>query len=202
MTSPAAAGICASDVASRDPVHDEAVGTIERGNLQDGREWTGRRSVLAEEDVGTADVRPGGTIQVPGRDQEIVDAVAIDVASSSYRLCPEPVVHSLAVDGEAVAAVERGEVEGGGEVRLTEDHLHLASLSAAGRGRLGFRDDDVADSIVVDVACAAAASAPTIHAGVTRGMTNPSEPSPPLAGSRLLNSKTAGKKLPWVESRP
>ena len=88
-------------------------------------------------------------------DHEIVDVVAIDVASRSS---PRPIrgvfaVLPLTVNPLLPLSEARSKVAG--KFVLAEDHIRLARVSAAQRGREGVREDDVPDSIVVDIACAA-----------------------------------------------
>ena len=78
----------------------KTVNAVEGGELEVGGEPTG----LAEHHVGGAAVGTG--VRCP--DDEVGEAVAIDIAGASYRGAA-PVPRCLTIDLEAIGAVEVGE---------------------------------------------------------------------------------------------
>ena len=134
----------AAPVVGRRAVHGEAVGAVERAQLERGRE-AGER---AEHHVAlTGEV----AVAIRRADDEIADAVTVHVPRRADREAAR-VERIDAVDGEAVGAVESAKIEGGAEVGLGAEH-HVALTragSSAGIG-LGRADDEIADAVAVHV---------------------------------------------------
>ena len=132
-----------------------------------------------------------------GRDQNVIDAVAVDVAGHVHRVSAKVIIRRGAVDREAVAAVERGEVE-------------AWRGSSAGRrsrrpGRPGAPDGSARTfARVTRSPIPSPLTSPAATDARTRGV--PIEPRPgitnPLEPFSDASSKAAGKTLPAVESRP
>jgi hypothetical protein len=111
----------------------------------------------AEQNVAVARIDAGvaGAVAEPCPDDEVVEAVAVDVTRRGDRNAGL-VVHVLAMDDEAaVAGRDRGEVDLGREARgLAEHHVAIARTFAgvAGSVAKGCPDDEVVEAVAVDVA--------------------------------------------------
>ena len=88
-------------------------------------------------------------------DDEVVEAVAVDVAGRGYR-STRLIAHVLAMDDEAaVAGRDRGEVDLGREAGgLSEHHVAVACIAACIAGPTAGKcpDDEVVEAVAVDVA--------------------------------------------------
>ena len=117
----------AAVVTGVDPVEPEAVRAVERGQIEARGEARGR----AEDDVALAgDLLPSG-IGARRPDDQVVDAVAVEVARARDREAAV-VIGVDPVEPEAVAAVERGQIEARGEARGgAEHHVALAGVVTA-----------------------------------------------------------------------
>ena len=115
----------AAVVTGRHAAELEAVGAVEGGEVEVGGEARG----LAEHHV----ARPGiGSVRIgtAGADDQVVEAVAIDVAGRGDREAAL-VIGRHAAELEAVGAVEGGEVEVGAEARgLAEHHIARPGMSS------------------------------------------------------------------------
>ena len=126
---------------------------------RDGGEVDLRREArgLAEHHVAGARIGAcvAGAIAVPGPDDEVVEAVTVDVAGRGDRNAGL-IVRVLAVDDEsAVAGRDRGEVDLGREARgLAEHHVAVARIVACVAGAIAAKcpDDEVVEAVAVDVA--------------------------------------------------
>src|SRR5262249_23622028 len=127
-------------------IESEAVATVETAKVQRGRE-----TAPAENHINLAakDTAPGGA---GGAHEHIVEAVAVDVASSGHRKAGEVVVGG-AVEGETVATVETAEVQHSRKAAAAEDHVHLAALGDA-PDRVGGAHEKVVEAVAVDIASA------------------------------------------------
>src|SRR5690606_10137213 len=86
-----------------------------------------------------------------GADQEVVETVAVDVAGGIDGIAAP--VERAADEDESVGAVQRRELDSGGETSgLAEDDVAFPRLFASGRiGILG-TDEEIVEPIAVDVA--------------------------------------------------
>ena len=135
----------AAAVVRVDPVEAEAVDAVERREIEARRE----AGVGAEDDVALAGTPVAGSAGRP--DDQVVDAVAVDVARAGDREAAA-VVRVDPVEAEAVRPVERREIEARREAGVrAEDDIALAGGIAV---RIGARgpDDQVVDAVAVDVA--------------------------------------------------
>ena len=89
------------------PIEAEAVAAVERGEIEARRE----AGVGAEHDIAGAVIGAAGGISIRCPDDQIVDAVAVDVASSGDGVAAVSHRPSSPIEAEAVAAVKRGEIE-------------------------------------------------------------------------------------------
>src|SRR5690606_40102645 len=115
----------AAEIADGQAVEAEAVGAIERAELDGGGEPAG----LAEHHVARS-ARRTVRIGIGCADDQVVEAVAIDVTGAADG--PAAVIEPpLAVEAEAVGAVERTELDGGGKpAGLAEHHVARSRTGA------------------------------------------------------------------------
>ena len=112
----------------------------------------------AEQHVAVASLDAGiaGAVAEPCPDDEVVEAVAVDVAGRGHRNAGADPSVVLAMDDEAaVAGRDRGEVDLRPEARgLAEHHVAVARTGAcvAGAGAGECPDDEVVEAVAVDVA--------------------------------------------------
>src|SRR5262245_26754962 len=112
---------------------------------------------LAEYNVAVACTRAGvaGAVRAGGADDQVVEAIAVDVAGRRHRAARE-IDRILAVNDEAaIAGRHGGEVDLGGEARgLAEHHVAVARTVPCISGPLGKHcpDDEVGEAVAVDVA--------------------------------------------------
>ena len=95
-------------------------------------------------------VSPGAAFRAP--DDDVGDAVAVDVAGAAHR--DAGIVPTAdAVEDEAVGAVEIRELKAGREpATASEDHVAGALVAHAPRIDIGRAYDHVVDAVAVDVA--------------------------------------------------
>ena len=129
-------------------------GAVDAEALRVGREVDlGRRGAAVDHARATG-VRLGGRARIGprGADQQVVLAVAVDVADAGQRPAGV-VVGDRAFDADAVGA-QRGEVDGSALRRLAVDHVDRARLGA--RRAVGAEhphaERDVPDAVAVEVA--------------------------------------------------
>src|SRR5690606_37697932 len=127
-------------------VEAEAVGAVERTELDGG----GKPAGLAEHHVGRSRT---GAVRVCLRcaDDQVIEAVAVDVTGTADGP-PAHVVPRLAIEAEAVGAVERAERDRRGKpAGLAEHHVARPGTEVV---RIGIRraDDQVVEAVAVDVA--------------------------------------------------
>ena len=96
--------------------------------MQDRVEIHRRRS--AEDDIGLARIGPRGGIVERGADDEIVKAVAVDVASRGDAEAG-PVARIVADNDDAVGRLQIAEVDIGESAGLAEDDIGLTGIASA-----------------------------------------------------------------------
>src|SRR3954454_6694273 len=130
---------------------EAAVAGRDRGEVDLRRETGG----LAEHHVAVARsvARVAGSIAKLGSDNEVVEAVAVDVAGRGYPTAGY-IGGILAVDDEAaVAGRDRGQVDLRREARrLAEHHVAVARAVACVAGSIGTGcpDEEVVEAVAVD----------------------------------------------------
>ena len=128
-------------------VDDEAVGPVKARELETGAEARG----LTEHHEVLARIGPAARITVICADDQVSDAVAVNVARVAHRPA-DGVVHINAVDDEAVGAIQARELEAGAEARgLAEHHVVFAGVFPAVRRSMPRADDHVVDTVAVHV---------------------------------------------------
>jgi hypothetical protein len=130
----------AGPVAVDGAVEGEAVEAAQGAQRQCGRE-----AAAAEHHVSLA---AQGDQRLVGADDQVVEAVAVDVAGAADGEAG-PVAVGGAVEGEAVGAAQGAQGQRGREAGSAEHHVRLAAVDAARRP--GGADDDVSEAIAVDV---------------------------------------------------
>ncbi len=129
-------------------------GAVDAEALRVGREVDLGRRGAAVDHARAAGARLGGRARIGprGADQQVVLAVAVDVAGAGQRPA-EVVARERALDADAVGA-EGGQVDGRALRRLAEDHVDRARLGA--RRAVGAEhphaERDVLEAVAVEVA--------------------------------------------------
>ena len=137
----------------RSPISDVVPGGAQMRDVIDGAADGAR----AEQHVAVAGVDAGvaGAVAEPRPDDEVVEAVAVDVAGRGDRNAGL-IGRVLAMDDEAaVAGRDGGEVDRGAEAAgLAEHHVAVAGkVARVARARAGeCPDDEVVEAVAVDVA--------------------------------------------------
>ena len=116
-------------------IETEAIAAVHRSEIEARRE----PGVGSEDDITDVEL----TIKGVGANDQVVDAVAVDVAGSGDGT-------ARPVEAEAIVAIERCQIEAGGEAGAgAEDDIARASVIFAG---IRSADDYVIDAVAVDVA--------------------------------------------------
>jgi len=97
-----------------------------------------------------------------GRDDDIVEAIAVDVDVAGNGAAAA-VIGRFAVDGEAVGPVEIGEIDAGAEAALAAEHdIGRSVLIVIGKG---IANDEIVDPVSVDIAGASDAGLTGVEGG-------------------------------------
>ena len=130
-----------------DAVEAEAVAAIERGEI----EARGKAASFAEHHIALPGTVVPVRIAFMGANDEIAKAVPIHVPGPGHR--PAAVVPKIdAVEAEAVAAIERGEIEARSKAsRLAEHHKALPGTVIPVRSAERSADDKIAEAIAIHI---------------------------------------------------
>ena len=136
------------EVARCDTADDEAGLTVQGRQIQHIPEAGG----AAEDDIGLAGIGSPGPVGVEGTDQQVVDAVAVDVPRRGHRM-PRQVQRGRAGDGEAHGGGHGRQVQIGPETARPAEHdIGLAGVLAPGRIGIEGTDDQIRPPVAVQVA--------------------------------------------------
>lgn len=109
---------------------------------------------MSEENVTGSRIIAAGRVGAIGSDNEVSNAVSIDVASARNGNTRR-VVCINSIQSEPVDSVKVTQTDYRREgIRLPEDNIAFASVGVATRGSLEGTDDDVVNAVSVDVASA------------------------------------------------
>jgi hypothetical protein len=126
-------------------LNDESVAGGKTGQIDIGA----RRAQLAEDDIGLPGVA-AGEVAAGRADNEVVDAVAIDVASRRDA-CTGKVRRGAALDREAVSGGQAPQIDiGARDPRLAEDDIGLSGKAPA-IIIAGSADDQIVDPVAINV---------------------------------------------------
>ena len=135
-------------VTGRDAIEPEAAGAIQTRERDRG----GKTAGLAEEHIAGAGIAFAIRVGLIGADDEVIIAIAIHIAGRGHGSAAL-VAGRNAIKPEAVAAIQAGKVERGGEAGgIAEDHIAGAGIAFAIRVGLIGADDHVSIAIAIHIA--------------------------------------------------
>src|SRR5262245_60986153 len=107
---------------------------------------------MAVDDIGRASVG-AAVVGTPSSDDDVVEAIAIDIACGTERHEPQLITGTGALDPEAVIAVEASEIDDGREAtRLAEHHEGRADRRCAQPVEILRPDQQIVEAVSIDVA--------------------------------------------------